>query len=90
MVLVMMFCIFHNVMSFLIPAKDPYQQKYAKELNKSLTVMGPPILSCLMTPVMLAIFWIKFDAFIGNSIGNYFAAIISLVFMVGGSIDAAH
>lgn len=90
MTLVMLFSIFHNVMAFLIPAKEPLDQKYAKQLNKSLAVMGPPIVSCLMTPVMLGIFWVHFDTLVGDSIANYLAAIISLVFLIGGSIDAAH
>lgn len=73
-----------------LPLTDTTDHTYSKQLNKHASVMGPCVLSCIMTPVILGIFWFNYDTLIGEGYGNYIGGILALTFMVGGSIDAAH
>ena len=70
--------------------RDSKNTKFSKELNKNALQVFPLVLSCLMTPIMLCVYWNCYDEVIGNSLLHWFASLVTLSFTVGGSIDASH
>lgn len=51
---------FHNsVTQFMF--RDEGNEKYSKELNRNSFQLGPLILSCLCTPLMMCVYWSCFD-----------------------------
>ena len=58
--------------------------------NSNLWLMGPCVLCCLSTPLIMAIIWLNYDYLVGDSWLQWVSCPFMMAFIIGGSIDASH
>lgn len=85
------FVSFYNSIGNYLPIKAKDDRHLTKIQNNNKYLLGPLIVSCLSTPIIMAIVWHNFDQITRHLTGiETFVSLFAIGFTLSGSIDAAH
>lgn len=88
--LALAFVAFYNGIGNYLPIKAKDDKHLYKLQNTNKFLLGPLISSCISTPVFIYISWKNYDTIISDSIHSNIVLILSLGFVISGSINASH
>lgn len=73
-----------------MPIKAKDDRYLSKIQNSNKFLLGPLIISCISTPIIIYLAWRNYDVLVQDSFFQNVNLVFVFAFLISGSIDAAH